>query len=643
MPEFSSANPTPSVPLPRFVPAEPTPPKGPRWSERLKALRYIPPLMRLVWGTSRSLSVMMLFLRTLRAFTPIAQLYIGRLIIDAVVLAATTHKPDWTRIWHLVAIEISIVIAAELLARGQILVESLLGDLFTNAISVRIMAHAATLDLAQFENPEFYDLLERARRETVSRVGLLTTILAIAQDMVTLLSLTLALVAFNPWLIILLVATILPSLVGQTHFAGLAYSLLFRWTPQRRMLDYLRYVGASDRTAKEVQMLGLAPWLTERYRRLADQFYHENKKLSLRKAVASALLSLLGTFGHYSAYVLILIAAVKGQITIGLLTFLAASFAQSRDLIQRFLIASSEVYEQALYLRDLFAFFEIKPTIQNRADARPVPRPIRQGFVFENVGFKYPGSDRWAVRHVSLTLRPGERIALVGENGAGKTTITKLIARLYDPSEGRVLLDGVDLREYDVTSLRQAIGVIFQDFVRYDMRFDENIGVGRIEESRPYLDKAVASNGRGPAPPVPDPITAAAEDSLAATLLPRFPKGYAQMLGRRFDEGVDLSGGEWQKVALARAYFADAQLLILDEPTAALDARAEYDVFVRFSELTTGRMAILISHRFSTVRMADRILVLQHGRITEGGTHNELLAHGGLYAELFHMQAAGYK
>jgi ATP-binding cassette subfamily B protein len=606
-------------------------------------MRYIPRLLRLVWATSRPLTALMLLLRTLRAFTPIAQLWIGRLIIDAVVDAARTHQPDWTRIWHLVGIEISIVIAAELLARGQILVESLLGDLFTNAISVRIMAHAATLDLAQFEDPEFYDLLERARRETVSRIGLLTQILAIAQDMVTLISLTVALVTFNPWLIVLLVGTILPSLLGQTHFAGLAYSLLFRWTPQRRMLDYLRFVGASDRTAKEVQMLGLAPWLTERYHKLANAFYHENKKLSMRKAVVSALLSLLGTFGHYSAYVLILIAAVKGQITIGLLTFLSASFAQSRDLIQRFLIAASEVYEQTLYLRDLFAFFEIKPTIQNKANARPVPNPIQQGFVFENVGFKYPSSERWAVRHVSFALLPGERIALVGENGAGKTTITKLIARLYDPSEGRVLLDGIDLREYDVSSLRQAIGVIFQDFVRYDMRFDENIGVGRISSSRLYLDAAVEANGQRAAPPVPESISAAATDSLAATLLPRFPKGYGQMLGRRFDEGVDLSGGEWQKVALARAYYADAQLLILDEPTAALDARAEYDVFVRFSELTTGRMAVLISHRFSTVRMADRILVLQQGRITESGTHEELIGHGGLYAELFQMQAAGYR
>ncbi|HWZ58689.1 MAG TPA: ABC transporter ATP-binding protein [Gemmatimonadaceae bacterium] len=641
--EFSSANPTPSVPLPKFVSAEPTPPERPAWRKRFAAFRYIPKLAGLVWETSRSLSLTMLILRALRALTPIAQLWVGRNIINAVYTSLSTHVTNWPHIWRLVGLEIGIVIAAELLARGQILVESLLGDLFTNRISVRIMAHAASLDLAQFENPEYQDLLERARRETVTRIGMLTQILAIAQDMVTLVSLIAGLVIFNPWLVLLLVGTILPSLVGQTHFAGLAYSLLFRFTPQRRMLDYLRYVGASDRTAKEVQMLGLAPWLTNRYRVLADEYYQQNKKLSKRKAVVSALLSLIGTLGHYSAYVLILVATVRGKVSFGDLTFLSASFAQSRDLIQRFLIATSEVYEQALYLRDLFAFFDIKPTIVNRPNARPVPRPIQQGFVFDNVGFRYPDGDRWAVRHVTFALRPGERIALVGENGAGKTTITKLLARLYDPTEGRIYLDGVDLREYEVNSLRQAIGVIFQDFVRYDMRFDENIGVGRIDEARPYLEAVVASNGSGPKMPLYEPIVLAAEDSLASTLLPRLPKGYGQMLGRRFEDGVDLSGGEWQKVALARAYLRDAQLLILDEPTAALDARAEFDVFVRFSEITKGRMAVLISHRFSTVRMADRILVLQHGRITEHGTHAELIAKGGLYAELFHMQAAGYR
>jgi ATP-binding cassette subfamily B protein len=496
------------------------------------------------------------------------------------------------------------------------------------------MDHAATLDLAQFEDPEFYDHLERARRQTVGRIALLTLILSMSQDALTLLTLAGALIAYNPWLLLLLAIAVIPSFLGETHFAALGYSLLFRWTPERRQLDYLRLVGASDKTAKEVQMFGLAPWLTDRYRVLSQRFYEENRSLSIRRSAVSSVLSILGTIGYYAAYVIVLLNAVRGEITIGTLTFLAASFGRGRDVIQSILMSASSVYEQSLYLRDLFVFLDMRPTIESAPNARPVPPKIRSGFVFENVGFRYPGSERWAIRNVDLSLKPAERVALVGENGAGKTTITKLMARLYDPTEGRITLDGVDLREYDLVSLRHAIGVIFQDFVRYDMRFDENIGVGEIDSVRADLDK---NNGTPPA------ITHAAENSLAASLLPRFTKGYQQMLGRRFDDGVDLSGGEWQKIALARAYIRDAQVLILDEPTAALDARAEYEVFLRFSELVAGRMAVLISHRFSTVRMADRIIVLRHGKVEEQGSHEELLSKHGLYEELFTMQAAGYR
>ncbi|MEO8624134.1 MAG: ATP-binding cassette domain-containing protein, partial [bacterium] len=329
-------------------------------------------------------------------------------------------------------------------------------------------------------------------------------------------------------------------------------------------------------------------------------------------------------------------------ISLGTLTFLAAAFSRSRDLIQRLLLSASDIYEQSLYLRDLFVFFEMQPSINSRPGAAAVPSPIRSGFVFENVGFKYRGSERWAIRHVNLTISPGERIALVGENGAGKTTITKLLARLYDPSEGRILLDGVDLREYDLASLRQAIGVIFQDFVKYDMPFDENIGVGEIGEVTGYL-KQVTDAAPGVVISPPLAVVDAADRSLASSLLPRFAAGYRQMLGRRFDDGVDLSGGEWQKIALARAYMRSTQLLILDEPTAALDARAEYEVFVRFNQLMAGRMAVVISHRFSTVRMADRIVVLGGGAVIEEGTHEALVAANGLYAELFEMQAKGYR
>ena len=603
------------------------------WKERLEALRYLPALFRLIWRTHRGYTVAIVVLRAIRSVVPVTTFWVGKLILDSVI-AARSGTGSLSQIWRYLALELLIVLGGEILARASSLIESLLGDLFSNAMSVELMEHAAKLDLAQFEDPEFYDHLERARRQTVGRIALLSLLLSMSQDALTLMTLAGALIAYNPWLLLLLAVAVIPSFLGETHFASLGYSLLFRWTPERRQLDYLRYVGASDKTAKEVQMFGLAPWLTERYRDLSQRFYEENRNLSIRRGVVSALLSIVGTVGYYSAYIVILIRAVRGDITIGTLTFLAASFGRGRDVIQNILLSASNVFEQALYLRDLFVFLDMRPTIESPPNARPVATPIRTGFVFDDVGFRYPGSERWAVRHVNLELRPGQRVALVGENGAGKTTITKLLARLYDPTEGRITLDGVDLKEYDLASLRRAIGVIFQDFVRYDMRFDENIGVGEIESVRADLDKG---NGTSAA------ITTAAENSLAASLLPRFSQGYRQMLGRRFDDGVDLSGGEWQKIALARAYIRDAQVLILDEPTAALDARAEYEVFLRFSELVAGRMAVLISHRFSTVRMADHIIVLRHGKVEEQGSHEELIARKGLYEELFTMQAAGYR
>ncbi|HWZ59575.1 MAG TPA: ABC transporter ATP-binding protein [Gemmatimonadaceae bacterium] len=607
------------------------------WREKVRVLGFLPKLLGLVWDTHRPFTATMVVLRIVRGVVPVASLWVGKLIIDAVIHAAATG--DAGRLWRYVIVECAIVLGGEVLARASALVESLLGDLFSNYTSVRLMAHAATLDLAQFEDPAFYDHLERARQQTTGRIALIAQLLGMGQDALTLATLAAALVAYNAWLLLLLVVAILPSFLGETHFAALSYSLLFRRTPERRELDYLRYVGASDETAKEVQMFGLAPWLTERYRVLARRYYEENARLSVRRAVVSTLLSIIGTLGYYAAYVVILLRAIAGGISIGTLTFLAASFMRSRDLIQRLLLSASDIYAQSLNLRDLFTFFAMRPTIIARTSARTVPTPIEHGFVFEDVGFRYPGSDRWAVRHVSFTLRPGERVALVGENGAGKTTITKLIARLYDPTEGRILLDGVDLRDYDLASLRQAIGVIFQDFVRYDMRFDENVGVGEIDVSREYLETRRAGVATVPIAPIVD----AADRSLASSLLPRLAGGYRQMLGRRFAEGVDLSGGEWQKVALARAYMRTAQLLILDEPTAALDARAEYEVFLRFSELMAGRMAVVISHRFSTVRMADRIIVLREGQVVEQGTHEALVARDGLYGELFAMQAAGYR
>jgi ATP-binding cassette subfamily B protein len=633
--------------------------------ERIAVLRNVPPFVGLVWQTHRGLTVTMIALRLARAFVPVAMLWVGKLIIDAVV-AARGGALDTRQLWRLVGFEIALALAGETLARASSVVESLLGDLFSNRTSVMLMQHAASLDLYQFEDPAFYDQLDRARRQTTGRIGLLAQLLSMGQDALTLLTLGAALLVYSPWLLLLLALAVVPGFLGEAHYASLEYSLLFRWTPERRQLDYLRYLGASDRPAKEVQMFGLAPWLVERYRALSGRFYEENKRLSIRRSVVASALSVVGLLGYYGAYAVILLRAVGGAITLGSLTFLAASFMRSRDLIQRLLAGAGEIYTQCLYLKDLFDFFETTPTVVSRAGAPAVPMPLSEGFIFEGVGYCYPGSETWALRGVSLRLRPGERLALVGGNGAGKTTLVKLLVRLYDPTEGRILLDGRDLRDYDLASLRRSVGVIFQDFYRYDLRFDENIGVGEIERVREYLDSSDNETGahagagaRGATAEAHDAVTraaggdgddqtpaaivSAAERSLAATLLARLPEKYRQVLGRRFEGGVDLSGGEWQKIALARAYMRDAQVLILDEPTASLDARAEYEVFRRFAELMRGRMAVIISHRFSTVRMADRIVVLDEGRVVDEGSHAVLVARGGLYAELFALQAEGYR
>ena len=604
--------------------------KPPTWDERLQALKYVPPLLKFVYQTHRGYTVAILALRAVRSLVPLAVLWIGKLIIDGVIgavrLRAAGEIVDWWHLGGLVALELGIAVAGEGLARLSSLLESLLGDLFSNRISVRLMQHAATLDLAQYEDAETYDHLERARRQTVGRIGLIALLLATGQDLITLAALGGVLLVQLPWLLLLLVVAVLPSFVGETHFAALGYSLLFQWTPERRLLDYLRYVGASDEMAKEVKLFDLSDFLIGRYAKLSDEFYEANKRLAVKRNIVSTLFVTIGTLGYYAAYGVIIYLTVLGRFTIGALTFLAGSFRQSRDLIQRVLLSLSQVWEQSLYLSDLFTFFDVRPRVTSQPGARPVPVPIRDGFEFQDVGFRYPGSDRWAVRHLSFTFDPGERIALVGENGAGKTTLVKLLARLYDPDEGRILLDGVDLRDYDLGSLRRNIGVIFQDFVRYDFILKENIGVSQVEA----LDDE-------------ERVRAAARRSLADSVASRLEQGYDHMLGRRFEGGVELSGGEWQKVALGRAYMRDAQVLILDEPTASLDARAEYEVFLRFAELTKGRMAVLISHRFSTVRMADRILVLRGGELVDQGTHEELVARGGLYAELFSLQAAGYR
>ncbi len=619
----------PDPPSPHGARARRTKAEKPSFREQLDALRYVPPLLKLVWEVSARLTVGSMSLRLLRGSLPIGLLYVGKLIIDQVVWLSQGTGGDLSHLWVLVGIELGLAVLSDVLGRGIALVDSLLADLFTNETSVRLMRQAARLDLRHFEDAEFYNRLERARRQTTGRIALLSQIFGQAQDLITVITLGAGLVIMAPWLIFLLLLALLPAFLGEAHFNSLSYSLMFAFTPERRELDYLRLIGASDQTAKEVKVFGLAGFFSERYRRIADDLYHANRKLATRRAAWGSLLAGVGSVGYYAAYAIIIWRTVSGQFTIGDLTFLAGSFQGLRRLLEGMLLRFSTIAERALYLKDLFDFFDIEPEIAAPPDTkavRRIPDPIKDGFVFENVSFRYPGTDPWVLRDMSFRLRAGEKLALVGENGAGKTTVTKLLARLYDPTEGRILLDGRDLREFDPEELRQHVGVIFQDFVRYHMTAADNVAVGRIEEreDRPRLESA-------------------AERSLASTVIEGLPKQYDQMLGRRFDGGVELSGGEWQKVALGRAYMRDAQLLILDEPTAALDARAEYEVFQRFAELTVGKTAVLISHRFSTVRMADRILVLQHGTVLEQGTHEELMAKGGHYAELFQLQARGYQ
>ncbi|MGV8839781.1 MAG: ABC transporter ATP-binding protein [Bauldia sp.] len=601
------------------------------------ALRNVPPFIKMVWQTNRALTAASLLLRLVRAVLPVATLWMAKLIIDEVVmLAQLPDRPGDFAGWmssglldHLIVlllVEFGLAVLSDVLGRVVSLVDSLLSEQFANATSIRLMEHAARLDLEDFEDSEFQDQLDRARRQTMGRGPLIGQILGQVQSFVTVVSFSAGIILLSPWLILLLVVALVPSFLGELHFNAKGYLLAYERAAQRRELDYIRQTGASVETAKEVKIFSITPFLVQRYRVLAASIYAANRKLAIRRASWGGALTAIGTIGYYAAYAYLAWQTLSGHFSIGDLTFLAGSFLRLRGLLEQFLSSFSEIAGQALFLQDFFSFFEIRPEVLAPEAARPFPKKIATGFVFEDVGFIYPGAERWAVRHLDFTLHAGEVLALVGENGAGKTTLVKLLARLYDPDEGRILLDGHDLREYDLDALRANIGVIFQDFVRYHLSAADNIAIGRIDARD---DRARVEN--------------AARRSLADDVVRKLPGGYDQMIGRRFRGGVDLSGGEWQKIAIARAYMRDAAVLILDEPTAALDARSEFEVFERFKELSEGRTVVLISHRFSSVRMADRILVMADGTVEASGTHEELLAAGGRYAELFELQAAGYR
>jgi ATP-binding cassette subfamily B protein len=613
------------------------PPASPAGPGNLAALKHVPALLALVWASSPPLTLASFGLRILRALMPLATLYVGKLILDEVVRLTALPSPgphlaDWLaagRIDPLIgwmAVEFALAIGSDLLSRLVSVVDSLVSELYTNTVSVRLMRHAAALDLKHFEDSEQQDRLDRAQKQVMGRAPLLPQLLGQFQNLITVLSLAAGLIAYAPWLILVLFVALLPAFLGETHFNARGYLLNFARTPERRRLDYLRSAASSTESAKEVKIFGLVDFMIDQFLALSRSIFAANRKLAIHRTIWGGLLTSIGSIAYYGAYAFFVWRTLSGSYSIGDLSFLAASFLRLRGLLEDMLLGFSQLAGQALYLDDIFSFFEIRPEIRSAAQPLPFPRPIRQGFTFDKVGFRYPGTQRWAVRDLSFTLAAGEVLALVGENGAGKTTIVKLLSRLYDPDEGRVLLDGHDLRDYDIEEVRAHIGVIFQDFVRYQFTAGENIAIGRIEarDDTPRISKA-------------------AHRGLADQVIDKLPRGLDQPLGKRFNSGMELSGGEWQKIAIARAYMREADLLILDEPTAALDARAEYEVFQRLHDLSAGRTAIIISHRFSTVRMADRILVLENGRVAEAGSHDQLLAAGGRYAELFNLQAAGYR
>jgi len=596
------------------------------FKESFASLKFVPRFFREIRKVNPLLFYANVASRVINAILPVVLLWIGKIIVDEVVLQIAAETKDYERLWLFVGIEFGLAILSDLLSRAIALTDALLGDQYSIDTSVRIIKKTSEINLDQLEDSEFYDKLERARQQTTGRVGLMSNILTQGQDIIVIISLMAGVVVFEPWLIILLIVSIVPTIINEIKFSGTSYSLARSWTQERRELDYLRYVGASDVTAKEVKLFGLSDYLANRFKNLSQKYYLESKHLAKQRAAWGSFFNVIGTGAYYGAYVLIVFRTVVGVFTLGDLTFLSGSFNRLQTKLQGFFTRFTVITESALYLQDYFEFLDLKFDKSSEVAGLSLPKTIKTGFTFKNVGFKYPKSKRWVIRNVNFELKAGEKLAFVGENGAGKTTLIKLLLQFYEPTEGEILLDGVPIKKYNQLQYQQYFGVIFQDFVKFELTLRENIAMGEIEE--------IENQSR---------IDNAADKSLANQVVSELPGGYDQQLGKRFKNGKDLSGGQWQKIAIARAYMKDAEVLVLDEPTSALDARAETEAFDRFIKLTEGKTAVIISHRFSTVRIADRIMVLKEGTVLEIGTHKELMENDKLYAELFNLQAAGYQ